>query len=182
MAWKLVPDPCYFQRIHCKKDSEVSILTWTDFERFAITYLIEIACFKNFIFQWKLCLILCKHKRAWNCFQATVFVELFDEIFCFLIWHKLANFHQPTVFTSQVIQWNIFLVLCLGIWWCHDSWKCRILKFGFLEDEKSFWSETKNIFPSLTSAPVWIKKQTSKNVADITFDNHLINGWLYFAC
>ena len=30
--------------------------------------------------------------------------------------------------------------------------KCKILKFDFLENEKSFSSEMKNIFPSLTSA------------------------------
>ena len=56
------------------------------------------------------------------------------------------------MFTSQVIQWNVSLVLCLGIWWRHKIWKYRNLKFGFLENKKSFWSEIKNIFPSLTSA------------------------------
>ena len=31
------------------------------------------------------------------------------------------------LFTSQVIQWNVFLVLCLGIWGRHEIWKCRIV-------------------------------------------------------
>ena len=29
--------------------------------------------------------------------------------------HELAKFHHQTVFTSKVIQQNIFRVLCLGI-------------------------------------------------------------------
>ena len=41
MAWKLVPGPFYFQQILCKTDSEeVSMLMWTNFDGFAITYLI----------------------------------------------------------------------------------------------------------------------------------------------
>ena len=41
VAWKLVPGPFDFQRILCKKDSEeVSTLIWTNFDSFAITYLI----------------------------------------------------------------------------------------------------------------------------------------------
>ena len=40
-AWKLVQVLSNFQRILCKKDSvEVSMLIWTNFDRFAITYLI----------------------------------------------------------------------------------------------------------------------------------------------
>ena len=30
------------------------------------------------------------------------------------MWHKLVKFHWQIVFTSQVIQWDVFLVLCLG--------------------------------------------------------------------
>ena len=35
--------------------------------------------------------------------------------------------------------------------WRHENWKSKILKFDFLENEKSFWSEIKNV-SSLTSA------------------------------
>ena len=35
-------------------------------------------------------------------------------------------------------------------------WKSKILKFDLLENEKNFWSEIKNIFPSLTNAFVLI--------------------------
>ena len=42
VAWKLVPGPfLIFERILCKKDTvEVSIMIWTNFDNFAITYLI----------------------------------------------------------------------------------------------------------------------------------------------
>ena len=51
-TWKLVPGPFNYQRILFKKDSEkVSVLIWTDFDSFASTYLIKVACFKNFIVQ-----------------------------------------------------------------------------------------------------------------------------------
>ena len=40
-AWKLVPDPFNFQRTLCKKESEeASMLIWTNFDSFAMTYLI----------------------------------------------------------------------------------------------------------------------------------------------
>ena len=36
--------------------------------------------------------------------DVAVFVVFFNKIFSFVICHKLAKFHQQTVFTSQVIQ------------------------------------------------------------------------------
>ena len=43
-----------FQRILHKKDSvEEGMLTWANFASFAIMYLIQLACFKNLIFQQK---------------------------------------------------------------------------------------------------------------------------------
>ena len=39
----------------------------------------------------------------------------------------------------------------LGIWWRHEIWISKILNFNSLENEKSFRSEIKNIFPSLIS-------------------------------
>ena len=41
LAWKLVPSPFNFQRILSKKESEeVCMLIWTNFDSFAVTYLI----------------------------------------------------------------------------------------------------------------------------------------------
>ena len=55
----------------------------------------------------------------------------------------------------------------------NEIWIPKILKFGFLENGKNFWSEIKNIFPSSTSSLFYfrLKKQTSKNVTDTTFKN-----------
>ena len=37
-------------------------------------------------------------------FQTIFFIEFFDKQFSFVMFHKLAEFHHQTVFTSQVIQ------------------------------------------------------------------------------
>ena len=64
--------------------------------------------------------------------------------------HNLAKFHFQAVFASQVIQWNMFRVSCLGIWWRHNVWISENLKFDCLKNEKSIWSEIKNILPRFT--------------------------------
>ena len=54
--------------------------------------------------------------------------------------------------------------------WRHKTWISKILKFDFLGNEKSFWSEIKKtffLFPQVVSFR--LKKQTSKNVVDTTF-------------
>ena len=60
--------------------------------------------FRNDSFKLKKCLL-----------KATPFLEYFDKKTYFVILHKLATFHYPTVFTSQVIQQNVFHVPSLGI-------------------------------------------------------------------
>ena len=72
--------------------------------------------------------------------------------FYFAMLHKLAKFHHQTVFTSQVIQLNMFCISCLGTWWRHDIWISKKLKFDYLKNEKSFWSKIKIIFPCFTTA------------------------------
>ena len=52
-------------------------------------------------------------KGSGTSFQATFFTEFFDKFFSFVILHKLTKFHYQTVFTFQLIQWNVFLVLFL---------------------------------------------------------------------
>ena len=47
-------------------------------------------------------------------FQATLFKEI-DKKFSLVMLQKLAKFHHQTIFTSQVIQQNVFRVSCLGI-------------------------------------------------------------------
>ena len=62
-----------------------------------------------------------------------------------------------------------FLFYAYRHWQHHEVWKCRILKFGFLKNETSFWSEIKNIFLVWQVLPFRIKKQTNKNVVGTTF-------------
>ena len=45
-----------------------------------------------------------------------------------------------------------------------------MMKFSFVENEKSFLSEIKTIFQILQVFPLRLEKQTSKNVADTTFN------------
>ena len=52
VALRLVPDPFNYQRILCEQDSgEASMLIWTNFDSYVITYLIEIDYFKIFTSQ-----------------------------------------------------------------------------------------------------------------------------------
>ena len=48
-------------------------------------------------------------------------------------------------------SYSIILVLRLGIWWRDEIWIFKILNLDFLEKEKSFLSEIKDIFFSFTS-------------------------------
>ena len=52
VTWKLFPGPFYFSKNPLKKEcEEVCMQIWTNFNSSAITCLIYVACFKNFIFQ-----------------------------------------------------------------------------------------------------------------------------------
>ena len=53
--------------------------------------------------------------------------------------HKLAKFHNQSMFISKVTQQNVLRVSCLGIWWRHKIWMPEKLKFDYL----SFQSEKK---------------------------------------
>ena len=68
-----------------------------------------------------------------------------------------------------MIQWKVFRVSCLAIWWRHDIWIPEKLKFDYLKNKRSFRSEIKNIFLVLQVPSFRHTKQTSKNVMDTTF-------------
>ena len=68
-------------------------------------------------------------KWLWTKLQATLLVKIFDKNYSFVIKHKLAIFHCQTVFTSQVIQQNVFFVSSLSIWWLHEIYDTKILKY-----------------------------------------------------
>ena len=84
-------------------------------------------------------------------FQVPVFAKFSDNFFSFLIWHKLARFHSQTMYFPSYSVKRISC-FCWGIWCCHEIWISKILKFDFLENKKSFWSEIKSISPNFTNA------------------------------
>ena len=73
--------------------------------------------------------------------------------------------------TFYWITWKVkFLILCLGIWWCYETWISKTLKFYFLENKKRLWSEIKKFFSYFHKCCLLdLEKQTRKNVADTTF-------------
>ena len=61
--------------------------------------------------------------------------------------HKLVKCHHQIVFTSQVIQQNLFHVSCLGIWWRHDIWKPeKSNMIIYLKNKRSFLKLNKKNF------------------------------------
>ena len=82
--------------------------------------------------------ILWKSKGPGASFQFTFIIEFFDKNVSFVILHKLAKFHYQTVFTTHVIQINMFCDSYLSIWWRHYIWISEKLKFDYLKNEKSF--------------------------------------------
>ena len=95
------------------------------------------------------CFILYIKNGLWATnFYAIFFVEFFDKNFSFVIWHKLATFYYQTVFTTRVIQQNIFHILCLGIWWLHEIQGYKFIKLEY--HKITLWK--KNIFLCFKSA------------------------------
>ena len=75
----------------------------------------------------------------------------------------MATFSYCVYFQSYSLK----CVSCFGIWWRHDIWISEKFKFAYLKNEKSFQSEIKTFF---LVSQVLYTKQTSKNVADTTFN------------
>ena len=58
------------------------MIIWTNFDSFAMTYLMQVARINNFPIE--VCLILCKHERAWNEFSGRSFRKKISIMFCLL--------------------------------------------------------------------------------------------------
>ena len=148
ITWKLFPGLFNFQWILYKKESdEVSILFWTNFDSFAIKYLIKVDCFKTSILQLKWYFIICKHKKGLKLVFGLQFLLKFLMKLSILEYDINRPNFISRLFTSKVIQENAFFVLCLGIWWRHEIWKPKILKFEkFLRTKRAFEVEYKTFF------------------------------------
>ena len=139
-----------FQRILCKKDSEVSLMTWTNFDSFANIYLISVACFKSFNFQIE---------AVFNSLQTEKGLELvfrsqFLQNFLINFFISQYNTNWPNFINRLCLLPRLFskLHFLRHAQAFDDVTKLsEILKLDFLENEKSFRSETKNIIPSFTS-------------------------------
>ena len=89
-----------------------------------------------------------------------------DDFFCFPKQTCRISLPDCVYLPSYSTQWNLFHILCLDFSWCHEIYDFEILKFGYITNKKTFWSEVSNIL-------FGFKKQNSKNISDIT-----LNGWL----
>ena len=82
VAWTLVPGPFSFQRIICKKKSEeASMLIWTNFDSFAIKYLIS-RLLQKFHFPTEVVFNSLETQMGLE-LVFIFFVEYFDEIISF---------------------------------------------------------------------------------------------------
>ena len=90
-----------------------------------------------------------------------------DDFFCFPKQTCRISLPDCVYQPSYSTQWILFHVLCLDFSWCHEIYDFEILKFGYITNKKTFWSEVSNIL-------FGFKKQNSKNISDIT-----LNGWLW---
>ena len=73
------------------------MLICTNLDSFAITYQTLVDVFRG------CAQFFANTERPGTSFHVAVFVEFFDEIISFRIWHKLAKFNLQTVITSQVV-------------------------------------------------------------------------------
>ena len=116
-AWRLVPALLCLQGINHNLYWKIKFLNKSTYIRSVISNLsilaqISMIPFYRGFFE--------NYKGPGTIFLATIFTVFFDKNVHFVMLLKLAKFHYQTVFTSQVIQWDVFRVSCLGIWWRHD--------------------------------------------------------------
>ena len=79
-------------------------------------------------------------------FWVVAFVKLLDKIFfCNMTETGQMSLTDYVCFSSYSVK--RISVLSLGIWCRHEIWISNILKCDFLEKEKNFWKEIKNILP-----------------------------------
>ena len=91
--------------------------------------------------------------------------------------------------TSKYVQLNVFLILFLSTWWRHEICISKILNFGFVENEKCFWSEIKKKNFFLVSQVLSFRLAEMKETQPLNFiyiywyhkDIHSVrttsNGW-----
>ena len=74
---------------------------------------------------------------------------------------------------SQTIRFMLINLWSDG-WQGEKEWKTEIQKFEYLENEKSFLDEIKNIFHSFWRPIIWLKLKNWWKIADTSFHNFII--------
>ena len=91
-------------------------------------------------------------------FWSTFSAWFFDKNVPFLILYQSTTFQRHNLFLSQDIKQNVLLSSYLASWWQGKKGeKTKIQKFEYLENEKSFFDEIKNIFHSFWRTIFWWK-------------------------
>ena len=124
-------------------------------------------------------------------FWGTFSAWFFHKIVSYFIFYQWAKFQCPNFFPSQDFKQHVLLSSYLDSWWRHKlqdlSWiwlesngwqrekegKMEKLKFEYLENEKSFLNEIKNIFHSFWRAIIWWKIRICEKITDTSFKKFL---------
>ena len=120
-------------------------------------------------------------KRSGARFWCTFFAWFFHKSVSYLILYQWTKFQCHNLFLFQDIKRNVLLSSYLDSWWRHkfqdfsciklksNGWQgkkegqTKIQKFEYLENEKSFLDEIKNIFHCFWRAIIWWKIKFDKN-------------------
>ena len=112
-------------------------------------------------------------KESETSFWCTFSAWFFHKIVPYLILLQWTKFQCHTLFLSQDMKQNMLLSSYLYSWWRHKrsdfswinrwsngwqeekEWKTKIQKLEYLENEKSFLDEIKNIFHIFWRAVIW---------------------------
>ena len=141
---------------------------------------------------------LAKLKRGLGLIFGAYFLhDFFHKNVPYLILYQWPKFQCHMLFLSQNIIQNMLLSSYLDKWWWFflnhplKPWltgkkerKIKLQKFEYLENEKSFLDEIKNIFPSFWRAIIRWKIKILWKIADTSFKSifpqiyHLINSFL----
>ena len=99
-------------------------------------------------------------------------LHFFDKKFSFIIWHKLAKFHNLNRL-CLLLKCSVKCVSCFILTHLMTSRHLNIWKVKIWLSQERFRSEVKIFFLFSQVLSFWLKKQTSKNIVITTFTRKL---------
>ena len=102
------------------------MLISTNFDSFAIKYVIQVDCFKFLIFQQRLCLILAKTRGPGTSFQDAVFVNFFMKLYLLKYDINWSNFINRLCLLPKIFSKMYFLFYAQAF---DDAMKFENLKY-----------------------------------------------------